>query len=52
MFIDKVIIDKFIIKVFGCLLILDVMSVIIIYMVIFDCLLDVDRMGCLLMFYG
>lgn len=51
-FIDKVIIDKFIIKVFGCSSISDVMSVIIIYMVIFDRLLDVDRMGRSLMFYG
>ncbi|EKS5076043.1 hydrogenase small subunit [Escherichia coli] len=44
--IDKVITDKPIIKVPGCPPIPDVMSAIITYMVTFDRLPDVDRMGC------
>lgn len=50
--IDKVITDKPIIKVPGCPPIPDVMSAIITYMVTFDRLPDVDRMGRPLMFYG
>ncbi|MGL5739321.1 MAG: hydrogenase small subunit [Plesiomonas shigelloides] len=50
--IDKVIHDKPIIKVPGCPPIPDVMSAIITYMVTFDRLPDVDRMGRPLMFYG
>ncbi len=48
----KVITDKPIIKVPGCPPIPDVMSAIITYMVTFDRLPDVDRMGRPLMFYG
>ena len=50
--IDKVITDKPIIRVPGCPPIPDVMSAIITYMVTFDRLPDVDRMGRPLMFYG
>lgn len=50
--IDKVITDKPIVKVPGCPPIPDVMSAIITYMVTFDRLPELDRMGRPLMFYG
>lgn len=50
--IDKVITDKPIVKVPRCPPIPDVMSAIITYMVTFDRLPELDRMGRPLMFYG
>lgn len=52
MFVYKVILDKLIIKVFGCLLIVEVMIGVIIYMFMFDCFLEFDWQGWLVMFYG
>lgn len=51
-FIYKVIKDKLIIKVLGCLFIVEVMIGVIIYMLIFGKVFEFDCQGCLKMFYS
>lgn len=45
MLVYKLIIDNFIIKVSGCLFIFEVMFVVIIYMLVFDCIFFFDCFG-------